>query len=161
MASLKELKAKDIMTPEVLMAYEGWSVKRLSSFFIKNNISGAPVIASDHTLVGVVTASDIINFEGKTDREKSELVEEVYAEYVGMHYDEKTINDMAGKADESCTVNKVMTPRVVQIDGDTLVSDVAQTMLAEGIRRIFVTDNGIVAGVISTTNILNVVSRLH
>ena len=158
---LQSLRAKDIMTPDVFMAYEGWSIKRLSSFLIKNNISGAPVIASDHSLVGVVTTTDVLNFESKTDKEKSELIEEVYAEFVGMHYDEVTINQLAQKADERCTVNKVMTPKVIQIDEETNVSEVAEKMLGEGIRRIFVTRNGIMAGVISTDNILKVVSQIQ
>lgn len=160
-AQLNELTAKDIMTPDVFMAYEGWSIKRLSTFFIKNGISGAPVIASDHSLVGVVSATDVINFEGKTDKEKSVLVEEVYAEFVGTQYDEMTINELAQKADERITVNKVMTKAVIQIDEDTKVSVIAEKMLEAGIRRIFVTRNGIMSGVISTNNILKVVSQIQ
>jgi len=154
------LTAKEIMTKDVLMAYEGWSVKRLSTFFIKNKISGAPVIASDHSLVGVVTATDLVNFEGKSDTEKSQILKDIYDEFVGMNYDEKTMLSLSAKADENCTVNKVMTPKVVQIDEDTLIVDVAKTMLESGIRRIFVTKNGIMSGVISTNNMLKVVSQL-
>lgn len=154
------LTAKDIMTKDVLMAYEGWSVKRLSTFFIKNKISGAPVIASDHSLVGVVTATDLVNFEGKSDTEKSQILKDIYDEFFGMNYDEKTMLSLSAKADENCTVNKVMTPKVVQIDEDTLIVDVAKTMLESGIRRIFVTKNGIMSGVISTNNMLKVVSQL-
>ena len=158
---LSQLKAKDIMTPDVFMAYEGWSIKRLSTFFINNKISGAPVIASDHSLVGVVTATDMINFEGKSDQEKSEMVAEVYAEFVGTSYDEATVNQFAERADERCTVNKVMTHKVIQVDEETNVSDVADKMLEDGIRRIFVTKNGIMSGVISTNNILRVVSQIQ
>ncbi len=158
---LSQLKAKDIMTPDVFMAYEGWSIKRLSTFFINNKISGAPVIASDHSLVGVVTATDMINFEGKTDKEKSKMVAEVYAEFVGTSYDEATVNQFAERADERCTVNKVMTQNVIQVDEETVVSEVADKMLEDGIRRIFVTKNGIMSGVISTNNILKVVSQIQ
>lgn len=149
------------MTKDVLMAYEGWSVKRLSTFFIKNRISGAPVIASDHSLVGVVTATDLVNFEGKSDSEKSQILKDIYDEFVGMNYDEKTMLSLSSKADENCTVNKVMTPNIIQIDEDTAVVDVAKTMLDSGIRRIFVTKNGIMSGVISTNNMLKVVSQLN
>lgn len=152
--SMSNVTAKDIMTPEVFMAYEGWSVKRLSSFFIKNNISGAPVIASDHSLVGVVTATDVINFEGKSNREQSELVEEVYSEYLGVVYDAQTSDSLVKKADECCTVNKVMTKEVISIDEDSHISEVADKMLSDNIRRIFVTRNGIMCGVISTKDIL-------
>ncbi len=159
--NLATLTAKDIMTDDVFMAYEGWSIKRLSTFLIKNKISGAPVIASDHSLVGVITATDVINFESKTDAEKNELVQDVYAEFVGTNYDDGIVSLLMQKADEHCTVNKVMTSKVIQIDEETPLSKVADIMLDAGIRRIFVTRNGIMAGVISTNNLLKVISQIH
>ena len=110
------LTAADVMSPQLFMAYEGWSIKRLTEFLMKNNISGAPVIASDHSLVGVVTLSDIVKFDSKTKQEKSILLDEVYAEFVGTHYDDSIKEEMLSRADETCTVNKVMTPHVVQVD---------------------------------------------
>ena len=154
-----DICAQDIMTPQVLMAYEGWSIKRLSEFFMKNKISGAPVIASDHSLVGVVTFSDIVLFESKSTQEKGKLLEEVYAEFVGQQYDEDIIRQMASKADESCTVNQVMTPDVVQVDAKASLQEVAYIMLQHGIRRVFVSKLGIIAGVISTSNILKVIAK--
>ena len=154
-----EICAEDIMTSQVLMAYEGWSIKRLSEFFMKNKISGAPVIASDHSLVGVVTFSDIVLFESKSVQEKSKLLEEVYAEFVGQQYDEDIMRQMASKADESCTVNQVMTPRVVQVDAKANLQEVAYIMLQHGIRRVFVSKLGIIAGVISTRNILKAIAQ--
>ena len=57
--------AKTIMSKTLLSAYEGWTIHRLAEFFIKHGISGAPVIASDHELVGVVTVSDIFKFSSR------------------------------------------------------------------------------------------------
>ena len=54
-----------------------------------------------------------------------------------------------------------MTKAVIQIDEDTKVSVIAEKMLEAGIRRIFVTRNGIMSGVISTNNILKVVSQIQ
>ncbi|MFT5594204.1 MAG: putative transcriptional regulator [Oceanicoccus sp.] len=154
-----ELIAKDIMTKQVLMAYEGWSIKRLSEFFIKNAISGAPVIASDHSLVGVVTVSDILAFENKTSVEKGELLQKVYAEFVGLQYDDKTLQAMMGQADENCTVNQIMSDSVIQVDCKANLQEVAYVMLQHGIRRIFVSEHGIIKGVISTHNILTVMAK--
>lgn len=154
-----ELKAKDIMTKQVLMAYEGWSIKRLTEFFMNNSISGAPVIASDHSLVGVVTISDILAFESKSLEEKGQLLEEVYAEFVGQHYDAQTMRSMMGKADENCTVNQIMSHSVIQIDSHANLQEVAYVMLQHGIRRIFVSEHGIIKGVISTHNILTTMAK--
>ncbi|GAB3105622.1 CBS domain-containing protein [Aestuariicella hydrocarbonica] len=154
-----DLCAQDIMTPHVLMAYEGWSIRRLSGFFMKNKISGAPVIASDHSLVGVVTVTDILSFETKSCEEKSELLQEVYAEYVGQTYDDDILQTMMSKADENCTVNQVMTRHVIKVDGKAGLQEVAYIMLQHGIRRIFVTENGLICGVISTHNILTAIAQ--
>lgn len=154
-----ELTAGDIMTKDVLMAYEGWSIKRLSEFLIKNKISGAPVIASDHSLVGVVTHSDVVRFESQGVEEKSRMLKQVYDEFVGLEYDDTLQKQMLTKADENCTVNQVMTERVVQIDVTASFQEVAYVMLQNGIRRIFVTKNGLMSGVISGSNILRAIAK--
>ena len=153
------LRAVDIATPDVLMAYEGWSIKRLSEFFMSHKISGAPVIASDHSLVGVVSLSDIVAFEGKSSVEKTQLFEDVYAEFVGQQYDAPLVEQMARSADENCTVNQIMTPEVVQVDAQADLQEIAYVMLQHGIRRVFVSKHGIVAGVISTSNILQAIAQ--
>lgn len=153
------LKAGDIMTESVLMAYEGWSIKRLSEFFFNNKISGAPVISADHSLVGVVTMSDVVRFEGKSQKDKRELLEEVYAEYVGLDYDDATKEQLLTKADENCTVHQVMTKEVIQVDEAMGLQELAYVMLQHGIRRVFVSKQGIIRGVISTSNILKALAK--
>lgn len=154
-----DICAKHIMTNEVLMAYEGWSIKRLTDFLVKHHISGAPVIASDHSLVGVVSMSDIMNFNNKSAQEKGALLQDVYAEFVGRYYDEDTLTNMLPKAAENCTVNQIMSQSVVQIDGDASLQEVAYVMLQNGIRRIFVSEHGLMKGVISTKNILTAIAK--
>jgi predicted transcriptional regulator len=154
-----ELTAKDIMTKEVLMAYEGWSIKRLTEFFMNNSISGAPVIASDHSLVGVVTISDILAFGNKSTEEKGALLLEVYSEFVGHQYDPEALKSMMGKAEENCTVNQIMSRSVIQVDCNANLQEVAYIMLQHGIRRIFVSEHGIIKGVISTHNILTTMAK--
>lgn len=154
-----DICAKHIMTNEVLMAYEGWSIKRLTDFLVKHHISGAPVIASDHSLVGVVSMSDIMNFNNKSVQEKGALLQDVYAEFVGRYYDDDTLAAMLPKAAENCTVNQIMSQSVVQIDGDASLQEVAYVMLQKGIRRIFVSEHGLMKGVISTKNILTAIAK--
>lgn len=155
--NLDKFTAKDIMTEDVLCAYEGWSIKKLSDFFIKYGISGAPVIASDHSLVGVITATDIINFESKSDAEKSDMVEVIYQENVGYSYQQSDIQQLTLHADQNCTVHQIMAKYVIQVDESALLDDIADIMLKQGVRRLFVTRNNIMVGVITTTNILQAI----
>ena len=154
---VESFTAKDIMTENVIAAYEGWSIKKLSDFFIKHGISGAPVIAGDHSLVGVVTATDIINFESKTSQEKTVMIETIYQENVGYNYQQSDIKTLALHAEQNCTVHQIMAKHVIQIDENALLDELAEVMLEQGIRRIFITRKDIMVGVITTTNILQAI----
>lgn len=149
--------AKDIMTAEVLMAYEGWSIKKLVDFYVRHGISGAPVIASDHSLVGVVTATDVVNFENKSHVDKNDMVETIYHESVGYNYQKSDIEKLALNADENCTVHQIMAKYVIQVDEGTSINDIADIMLTKGVKRLFVTRNSLMVGVITTTNILKAI----
>lgn len=67
---LEKYPVAAIASADLLTVYEGWSIKKLSEFFAKHKITGAPVIASDETLVGVVTQTDVVKFEGSRPRRK-------------------------------------------------------------------------------------------
>ncbi|MDX1695587.1 MAG: CBS domain-containing protein [Ketobacteraceae bacterium] len=156
-----KVMAQDIMTTNVLSVYEGWSIKRLSDFFVKHGISGAPVIASDHQLVGVVSVTDIVRFDSLEQEEKAGLIlEQVYPEYLGQHVDPEIFSQLTNHADENCTVNSIMTPEVISVEQDTPLTAIARLMYERKIRRIFVTKNQMMAGVISTSNILKYLGAL-
>jgi len=70
---MRELRAKDIMTKNILKVREDWSVHRLAEFFAENSISGAPVISTDGKLVGVVSLTDII-LQNTLSEKKSHLM---------------------------------------------------------------------------------------
>jgi predicted transcriptional regulator len=146
--------AGNIMTRQVFMAYEGWSIKRLAAFLVEHGISGAPVATSDNSMVGVVSASDIVAFASKDADEKSELVEAVYKEFESQEYTADDITEAARNADENCTIDQIMSNRVIKVDEATPLDEIARIMLDNGIRRVFVDKEGSVAGVVSTTNIL-------
>ena len=153
--STLQTKARDIMTRDVLTVYEGWSIKRLSDFFVKHGISGAPVIASDHQLVGVVSLTDIVRFDSMDKEDKTGLIlEQVYPEYLGQNVAQEMFSQLAANADQNCTVNAIMTREVISVDESCDLAAIARIMHEKKIRRIFVTSDGAIAGVISTGNIL-------
>jgi CBS domain-containing protein len=54
------LKAKDIMTTDVLAVARNADIYRAIRMMVENNVTGLPVIGSDRTLVGVVTEKDVL-----------------------------------------------------------------------------------------------------
>jgi predicted transcriptional regulator len=152
---LNQISLKDIMSKNVLTVYEGWSIRRLSQFFIKHQISGAPVIAADDELVGVITQSDIIRFESSDPSEGD--VKKMLTKFCGPFGgvpDEAEIRRIQDKANDYCTVNSIMTPKVMSVDINTSLTNTYSTLVNEDVHRLFITENGLLVGVISAMDIL-------
>lgn len=157
-ATLDDISAvplKAFMSPEILSVYEGWSIKRLAGFFVKHNVTGAPVVAADHTLVGVVSQTDVIRFESSSPSDYQ--IERAVQFYYGPDANtltEADIQHLKEKATETCTVNAIMTPRVISMDIDTPAGDACKKMVKENLHRLFVTEEGRVVGVVTAMDFL-------
>jgi predicted transcriptional regulator len=158
---IQDFSVTELMSNNVLCVYEGWTIQRLAEFFLKNNISGAPVIASDHELVGVVSISDIFRFENADDETKSEALRRCYRDSTGI--------DIASRADlvewsktsqTSCTVHQIMAKQVISVAKNSQLSDVASTMIDNDIHRVFITENDKIVGIVSALDILRKLSSV-
>lgn len=152
---LDHYRVADVMTGKLLTAYEGWSVKRLAAFFVKHDISAAPVVASDEELVGVVSQSDVVRFESKdpTDDEIQRLIRQYCGPY-SAELSPQEVAHLKEKASETCTVNTIMTPKVISVDVNEYAGKACATMLDQNIHRLFVTDGGKYVGVITAMDCL-------
>ncbi|WP_430461117.1 CBS domain-containing protein [Thalassolituus sp. LLYu03] len=147
-------KAGDLMHGDILVAYEGWTIHRLADFFVRNNISAVPVIASDHQLVGVVSVSDAFRFNNLDVRSKEAALLNLYRNDFRMEVSEEDLNSWVKDADKTCTVHQIMTPEVISVDVDDSVETVARVLLDKHVHRVFVTDKGSVVGVITAMDLL-------
>lgn len=152
---LTRFYAKHVMSPHVLTVYEGWSIQRLADFFMRHKISGAPVISSDHELVGVVSRSDIFHFENMDDSQKGKALQSCYHEVSGYDYNQADLQEWAKNAQKNCTVHQIMIRKVISVDEDAPLSVIVQLMVKRNIHRVFVTQQGKIVGVISTSDILS------
>lgn len=160
LASLSAEPVANIMSKTLLTVYEGWSIKRLAGFFVKHGISGAPVIAADDELVGVVTQSDVVRFESRSMSEgEIKRLSQFYCGPFGGVLGADDVRHMKEKANENCTVYSIMTPEVVSVDVSTSVENACITILERNLHRLFITDNGQLVGVVTTNDILRKLMR--
>ncbi len=152
---ISNINIRDIMSTNVLTVYEGWSIKRLAGFFVKHNISGAPVVASNDELVGVVTQSDVVRFESKTptDAEMERLVQ-FYCGPYGRSLSKNDLEHIKERANENCTANSIMTHDVDSIDVSACASEACSALVKHNIHRIFITENNRLIGVVSAMDFL-------
>ena len=55
------LKAKDIMTENIISVREDTPIYEVLEIIVKHGISGMPVVKDDMALVGIVSEKDLIN----------------------------------------------------------------------------------------------------
>ena len=68
------LKAKDIMTKDVIFVKKETPIYEAMELMRKNDITGMPVIEDDMTLVGVITEKDVIRLFYADEDEKNKTV---------------------------------------------------------------------------------------
>lgn len=149
-----ELSAGNIMSPDVLTAYEGWTIHRLAEFFIKHQISAVPVIASDHELVGIVSVGDVFRFNHLQDDDKGAILRNYYRDNTCQEINETDLRLWVREADKNCIVHQIMTPEVISVEASTPIKLVSAVLLEKHIHRVFVTENKIIVGVITAMDIL-------
>jgi predicted transcriptional regulator len=149
------LLAREIMTPSIKAVPQFWTVDRLARFLTDNEIAGSPVTDNNGDIIGIVTLKDITEFRWNTSRSETEaqLTENEAREARRLRM---VIYEGMGKL--PVEVRDIMTPIVLSVDEDTPVREIAKTMMAEHLHRIFVTLGGKITGIITTYDLLKIIA---
>jgi CBS domain-containing protein len=115
------MRAKDIMTREVITVSPSMTIKNLAMTLIKNQISGAPVAGKNGKIVGIVSEADIVGKKGKD-------------------------------------VKAIMSKKVISVNEDTPVDEIAQLMTTHKIKRLPVMRSDEVVGVVSRADIVSAIA---
>jgi len=124
------LKTKDIMTKKVICIKKDTHIVEAIRLMSTNNITGIPVVEDDMTLVGILSEQDVIRLFHTYEDEKDR------------------------------TVDNFMTQPVVHFEEEEFLLDVCYCLRDNNIRRVPVTSNGKVVGVISRSDILKCILQL-
>lgn len=143
--------AKDIMTRKVLTVQDDWTLPELARFLTDHSISGAPVIETEGKLVGVVSVTDVARAAGSVTARWVEP-STLYHHEGSLGPDD--LDTLVVEAPGDTIVRQIMTPVVFQVDVNSTVSQVADTMVRGRIHRVFVVEAGRVVGVISALDLL-------
>jgi CBS domain-containing protein len=139
---------RDVMNPSVLTFPADRTVSELAGFLTEHEISGVAVVDARHKLVGVVSVTDIA--EQRSDQE-------TLSPELGTRWQKRMNADEIGQLRvrrEGLVVRDIMTPTVYTVPDETPVSEVALTMIAGRIHRLFVTRLGHVVGIVTTLDLL-------
>jgi CBS domain-containing protein len=146
------LRAKDIMTTEVVSVKSEASILEAVRLMLQNRISGLPVVDRQGVLVGVLTEGDFLRrTETGTERRRSRWLElfigqgQRAEEYVRTH----------GRK-----VMEVMNPDPLTITEDTTLEEIVSIMEQRRVKRLPVTRGTRVVGIVSRANLLQALASV-
>jgi CBS domain-containing protein len=149
--------AKDIMNPNVVTVTDTMDLREAAKIFVEERISGAPVVDELGNLVGVISQSDLVEYELATERE---LTEE--APFYRRPYDDALHPSRGFQIEElsADTIKDVMTPYLITITEDTSIREVAARMAECGIHRVIVVDEDQqIRGIVTSLGVLRWVAE--
>ncbi len=146
------MKARDVMTLNVISADPNSTVLRAARQMLEHHISGLPVIDKSGKLVGILSEGDFLRRrETETERHRSRWLEflmgpgKIAAEYTHSHGNK---------------VSEVMTGDVYTVSEDTPLEDIVEVMERRRIKRVPVLSNNKVIGIVTRSNLLHAVVSL-
>ena len=141
------MQAKDVMTSSVVTVTLETNVAEIAKRLVTRGISAVPVIEDDGTVVGIVSEGDLMRRpESETERRPSWWLrlfpepDEMARNYVKSH----------GR-----NAKEVMTRDVVTVSEDASLEEVATLLERHRIKRVPVTRDGKLIGIVSRANLLH------
>ena len=125
------LRARDIMSTDVISVKKDAPIFEAVELLVENNISGLPVVEDDMTLTGVLSEKDVVE----------------------LFYDSEQA--------ENKTVEDYMTYPAVYFEDNNALLNICDFLVKNIFRRVPVTSNGKLVGIISIQDILNTVLQLR
>ncbi len=119
------LRARDIMSTNVISVKKDVPIFEAVKLLVENNISGLPVVEDDMTLTGLLSEKDVVDLF-----------------YEGERAENKTVSDY-------------MTDPAVCFEDNNALLNVCNFLVKNIFRRVPVTSEGKLVGIISIQDILN------
>ena len=155
---MKALKAKDIMNPDVLAVGPDWPIDRLADFLIENSISGVPVTSRDGKLLGVVSLTDIVRQQALPGKDEEWYRRgDYYLDELEHQYAREELRSFRVASEPYVTVRDIMTRKIFSVNEDTTIQQVADAMIRGCIHRVFVTRDNKLVGIISSSDMLQII----
>ncbi len=175
-------KVRDLMTPEVLTVHPEMTLREAMDHLVEEGISGAPVVSGAGRVMGVVSATDILDLQasspgvpshrdepdtyrtalqrGSGDEDPEDEPSAWFVDYwmdAGGDVFERMESPDSPEWDflAEHLVREVMTQKVLSIGADEEVRAAAALMAESGVHRLLVLDDaGALEGILTTTDIV-------
>ena len=141
------MQAADVMTTNVITVPPETGVREIAGLLLKHRISAVPVVDAENQVLGIVSEGDLMRrAENDTDRRNSLWLEVIFSTH-----------EMAADYIKAYgrTAGDVMTRDVVTVKEDTPLHEIVGLLERHHIKRVPVTRDGRLVGIVSRANLLH------
>ena len=141
------MQSADVMTTNVISVPPDTEVQEIARLLLKHRISAVPVVDSDQRVLGIVSEGDLMRrVEVKTQNRHSWWLEAV-----------SSTKDQAQDfiKTHGRTATDVMTEDVIEVTDATPLREIASLLERHHIKRVPVTRDGRLVGIVSRANLLH------
>ncbi len=159
------LRARDIMTTEIITVSPEMSLVDLETKFLEEKISGAPVVEDGH-LVGVISRSDLVRIHAVNESFAENLCD--FYQNVGLHGTSPRLSSAGlthlgiGKQVielmQDQKVRDAMIHKIITASPDAHVNELAHEMLERHIHRILITTGDRLEGIVSASDLMRLLA---
>ncbi len=147
------LKAKDIMTREIITVTPETEIIRAAKLMLDNHINGLPVVDDQNHLVGILCQSDLIAQQKELPLPSVFTILDAFFPLTSPKHLEEELKKIA-----AITVSQAMTPDPVTVTPDTDLDEIAKLMVDKKYHTLPVVDNEEIVGVIGKEDVLRTLS---
>jgi CBS domain-containing protein len=157
-----ELTVADVMQVSVRTVPSSLPLPELETALLRLGVSGFPVVDSDRKLLGVVSRSDVVRAICK-ERDMANTTSDFYRDAAGFHEvpmeSFASIADRIGERLEDLTVRDVMVKNPRTVTMDQSIREVAHQFVEHHIHRLPVVSHGKLEGIVTTMDLVQLISQ--
>jgi CBS domain-containing protein len=129
------MKAKDVMSESISSIAHDATVQQAVELLINTGVSAMPVLDGNGIMIGILSEADLIRHASPKDWSRQ-------------------LQQDAGDNDYKRPVTELMTAKVLTVDENTPLVEVAEIMSTRGVKRLPVTSGKAVVGIVSRVDLL-------
>ena len=143
------LKAKDIMSTEVITVSPETDVVQAARLLLEKHINGIPVVDEAHLVVGILCQSDLISQQKKISLPSLFTLLDGYISLTSTKALDKEFKKIS-----AIKVVDAMTADPVTVTPDTSLEEIATLMVNHGFHTVPVVEDGRLVGVVGKEDVL-------
>jgi nucleotide-binding universal stress UspA family protein/predicted transcriptional regulator len=149
-----KIKVSDVMTREVITVRADTGIQEIARLLRENRIGGVPVIDDDGNVVGMVNKGNLFLKRKRAPYGIAMDAPMLFGQFIEPENLAKIYQEA-----RYLTAADVMSETTVTVDPQDQVGRVAETMMLRGLRRVPVAHDGMLVGIISRSNIINLLAQ--